>query len=258
MARDYKAYGTSFIEGLLAKVDNPEKKAQLKAMLLDDPDINKIVPDLGQGVFMQTDYSRSMNEAAQEKQKAEGELARLQSWWETNEAALKEYKELSENGRLEAARKGELPSGRDLPKDQPASLTMKEVEKYVGDREMLAAGYMNTLTKLGIKHYATFSEVLDPDAVVAHARSKNLPIDLAYDDLFKEQYTTRSTKDREAYEERLRKEGEERYAKVHANQPYPVRGGADTSPLAALDAIKSTSAAVDEAVAQYEQLSAGH
>ena len=74
--------------------------------------------------------------------------------------------------------------------------------------------------------------------------------------MYKDKYSERATKAREAEAERFREEGRQQERLKVSAQPYPVRGGADTSPLAALDAEKGTNAQVDAAVRAYEELTA--
>ena len=259
MARDYVAYGSSFLKGVLAKIGNAEKRAQLE-QLFADADVAAIVPEIGQGVFMQSDYSRAMNESSEtlkaETTKLKAHEERLTSWWEANQSAVLAYKKLVDDGTI--AEDGTVKAGVRPAGTEPGALTMKEVEKFFGAREEMAASYINTTTRLASQHLKDFGEVLNVDTLVAHAKKTGKYLDDAYTDLFKAKIDERATQADEARIAKRIADEKVKWETDHAAQhtPYPVRPGADTSPLAVLEQQAPSGKGVEDAIAAYESLTA--
>jgi hypothetical protein len=251
--------GRSFLAGVLAKI--PESaRAQVEAVF-QSPDAEAAVTLLGDGVLARTDYSKNMDEIAQQRQELTAKFTELNDWYAVNQPALEEYKVLK-------AQQGQPPSPPPPPTAPPQSLTAADITKIVeqtlGSREQDYVGLLAFTNTMVGRHYATFGEALDVNELVANPKVGR-PIAghpgrvYSLQDAYNEKYGERvQAKQQEAEAARINKLVEERLVeerKKFPQQVFPIR-----QEIAPIDTVltKDGSAAhtLDSAVSLYEQLQA--
>lgn len=230
--------GKSFLEQVLAKVPE-DKRAGLQtsaaAILADET----LLTGIGEGVLLRSDYSREMNRLQDIETKQT-------EWWNANQAVL------------EKARKaGITPTSTEpaLDPDDPskkpvAGVTLDDVNKLMDQREAGVVPFVGAVATLAIKHYQTFGEVLDTDAILRDATKRNIPLEAAYQTAHGERIKTKAA---EAENARIDGIVATRLAEARRNErsrpPDTMSGG---SPLDALDPVGKPGVGVDDLVDAYE------
>lgn len=230
--------GKSFIEQALARIpeDRRAAAAAAAATLLAD---EAFVGGIGEVGLNRADYSREMNRLKDiETQQTE--------WYTANQAVL------------EKARKaGITPTSSEpaLDPDDPsrkpvAGVTLDDVTKLMDQREAGVVPFVGAVATLAIKHYQTFGEVLDTDAILRDATKRNVPLDAAYQTAHGERLKTKAA---EAENARIDAIVATRLTEARRNErsrpPDTVAGG---SPLDALDPVGKPGVGVDDLVDAYE------
>ena len=157
-----------------------------------------------------------------------------------------------------AAAKGEPPRPNEptkLADDSTArGLTRDDLIKAMNERD---AGYAQVLalsTTLTAKHLRDFNEVLDMNAVIAHAQTKKLALLDAYKDKYAEQIKAKSDSEEKTRIDKLVNEQLAEERKKHVEGPYPLRNASPS----VLDVIEQkgdpSKYSVDTAMAEYERL----
>lgn len=265
--------GQAFVAGVLAKIADPEKRAQAEA-ILKDPAAKDAVTLLGDGVLARADYSKSMDGLKKQTDDAKAKLdeattlyERNATWYEQNKAALTEYPSL----KAQLAKRGTGGEGDDdeeaerRRRENPPPDPRKIAEEVVNES---GRSYIEVSAWMAGKvayHSHMFGEPFDPTELLANPKlgkpiagqpGRVYSLNDAYQEKFGERLAAKekATHDKLIEDEVQKRLGEER-SKL-ANQPFPLRGGAEPSVLDVL-ADKNGSAAhtVDTAVAEYDRLS---
>lgn len=229
--------GKSFLEQVLARVPD-DRRAGLEtaaaAILADEA----LLTGIGEGVLLRSDYSREMNRLQEIETKQT-------EWWNANQAVL------------EKARKaGITPTSSEpaLVPDDPslkpaAGVTLDDVNKLIEQREAGVVPFVGAVATLAIKHYQTFGEVLDTDAILRDATAKKITLDAAYQTAHGERLKTKAAEQENA---RIDKIVNDRLIEARRNErsrpPDTMSGG---SPLDVLEPAKA-GVGVDELVDLYE------
>lgn len=264
--------GQAFLAGVLAKISDPEKRAQAEAVL-KDPAAKDAVTLMGDGVLARADYSKSMDATKKLADDAKAKLdeatalyERNQTWYDANKAALTEYPTL----KAELAKRGEGGDDDDLDehgrkKGNPPPDPRKIAEDVVNEQ---GRSYIEVSAWMAGKvafHSHLFGEPFDPTELLANPKLGK-PIAgqpgrvYSLNDAYQEKFGERlAAKQKEAHDKEIETEVQKRMTEERsklATQPFPLRGGAEPSVLDVL-ADKNGSAAhtVDTAVAEYERLS---
>lgn len=253
--------GKSFADQILAKL--PENLRDQAKTVFTAAEASDALTLLGDGVLARSDYSKQLDDLREKQKTLNEDYTNLTAWYDKQKTTLARAAELeAENARL----RGRSADDDDDPfaarrRPDPAAvpgITEDVLLKTLEDRERAAARYLNATTKLATEHLQTFGEVLDLDAVTAHAEKTRTPLGAAYQDLFRERLAEKS---KAAEDARINKEVETRLAAKLAERqstpPYPIRG-ADAAPIdiLSLDAAQRPKHDVDSAVAEYERLTA--
>lgn len=267
--------GQAFLAGVLAKITDPEKRAQAEAVL-KDPAAKDAVTLMGDGVLARADYSKSMDALKKQTDDAQAKLAeattlyeRNQTWYEANKAALTDYPTL----KAELAKRGAGADDDDLDeaerkrrRENPPPDPRKVAEEVLNEQGRDYIQVSAWLAAKAVDHYQRFGEPLDAMALVNHPKlgkpvagqpGRVYSLNDAYQETFGERLAAKAKEshDKEIETEVQKRLGEER-VKLQS-QPFPLRGGAEPSVLDVL-ADKNGSAAhtVDTAVAEYDRLQA--
>ena len=254
--------GRSFLDGFVAKL--PEVfRAEAIALIEKIAAAPEAVPAIqyvGDGAMRQPDYSKAMNDMQAAKTELAQKLDNLNTWYEQNEAALKEYVEIKpEYDDLKA--KG---NGAPLPKPPaPPADPRKVVEEVLHEQGREYVALSAWLAGKAVEHLPRFGEPLDVMELTADPRLGK-PVAgqpgrvFSLLDVYTAKYGERvATKQREADEAKLNAEVEKRLsAKLaeRASQPFPLRGEAPS----VLDVLNTKEGpathTLDTAVAEYERL----
>ncbi len=273
--------GSAFLAGVLAKV--PESlRAQVKEAL-EKPEAKDAVILLGDGVLARADYSKHMDLNTKQDQELKDKLTaatdlyeRNTRWYQTNEAALKEYPTLkSELDRLKAGGGNDDDDADKRRQNQPPALDRKTIEETIAqmldanlaDRERGYVDVVAFMQDTGFRHQHMFGTPVDMRGLVADPRLGK-PIvgqpgrTFSLQDAYTAKYGVEvAQKEKEAHDKVIEAEVQKRLteerAKLHSGQPFPLR---DSAP-SVLDtlATKEGSAAhtLDTAVQAYEALQQG-
>lgn len=216
-----KEYGQQYLDKLLAKLPAEERDAIKGKLAKDD-----VFEMLGEDVLMKSDYTKKVQEAAEEKDKYLMGKKIVDDWAAEKQPIVLQAESLvAEN----AALKERLASNAGGDVDTTLFVSKVELEakeKLVEQRlaglqneQQILAGLVPTLT---IRHYQKFNEVLDTDALFKHVRKVGIPLDRGgYDDFVKDRTKELETKDIDKRIADARREGEEK-GRMASGIPYPV------------------------------------
>lgn len=251
--------GKAFLAGVFAKLPESVRGQAEAAFAAAEAEVALEV--VGTGALAQPEINRKLDELrtkeAELKAQADARLAELNSWYATNEAALKEYVEL----------KKKTPPVD--PDDPPAPVDARKVAMEVVD----AAGreYVNVsawIAAKAVEHLHRFGEPLPATELVAHPKLgrqiAGAPEGRVFslEDAYTERYGERvAAKLKEADEKKFNDEVEKRLAERRKTEqqsnPFPLRGAPGPSVLDVLDTKDGPAAhTLDTAVAEYERLQA--
>lgn len=249
--------GLRLMAGALEKLP-AELQAQVKTFA-DSEQGKALIEYLGEHGLRQDEFSRKLDENRAQQQAAkvaqeaaDAEMARLNEWYATRQAALAEYDRLkAEYDRLAQASTGQPP-----PKVPPALDPSKFVTiDQLKEVEQEALAVMTLVPFLSAKHYAEFGEVLDPKALLAHPKVREVGIGGVYEEVYKDRYAQKAQQAATVKEEQIRADERAKVLKESAQFPYPVRPTSGIgSPLDALEAKQENSSLVEAAAAEYERL----
>lgn len=212
----------------------PEDQRNAVAAALENENFGKSVTD---GFMLNADYSRSKNEVAAEKRRAEEEYANkykeLQTWATQHNQTIEQAKAVyDEYQRFKAAGltvNGDAAAGTGT--QQPGTLTLEQVQKIMDERDARLSNGVSNLFKTGTKitedYRSRFGKGMpldEFDQFMGEARkaNPNLDIETAYQKwIAPEVEKTRDTQQAEALK-RAREEGaRDALSKVN----LPVDGG---------------------------------
>ncbi len=232
--------GKAFLTELLAHVPE-ESRAAVQAAVEGS---EQALDTLGAAVLRQSDYSRKQDETAAWKQQ-------LDDWYAQNKATLDA-----------AARPTPpvTPPATD-PIQSPATatfLTREDFAKEIRAQQAQAVAAIVHTNQLSTKHFKTFGEVLDIEALMKDPQIEQIGLLGVYDKTFKPRYEEIRTK---AENDRIEAEVQKRLAdsrRLNPQLPYPVNGreashldvlearNADGTPVATPSAVDVLSTAVDQ------------
>jgi hypothetical protein len=229
----------------------PEELRSQVTTVLDAPEAAPVVAELVNGFKRQADYSRAMDEARAERQKADALYQSNLTWYEANAAAL------------EAARRGSpTPAPAPAPTPAPSDLLTRdevnrivtaELDRFGSD----ALGVVAATQDLSFRHYQEFGERLNLPELIAAAGAKRVPLTQAYEQQFADRYQAKAQKAADEARAKLIAETEARVRTELATHPYPVRPqGVDTLSGLTADATKLSEFSAAAAAAEYAALEA--
>lgn len=230
--------GKAFLAGVLAKISDPEKRAQVEAAF-NDPSAADALVLVGTGALAQTDINRRYDELKAKEETLTEDYTKLNAWYAEKKDQLDEYGKLKAGGNNPPLI---TPPIAPPPFDDSKFVSREEFTKTMQQEQLAAANYLGLQNGLTLKHYKDFGEVLDTRELLADKnlgkqKSDGATYGLmdAYQSKFSEKLTAR---DQALEADRINKLVDVQVAermKGVPNQPFPVRGGLG-SPLDALDA----------------------
>jgi len=260
--------GQTFLAGVLAKI--PEGlRAQVKDAF-EKPEAKEAVVLLGDGTLARSDYSKSMDRLKTQQTELEAKLAEANTlheqqtkWYQTNEAALKEYPTL----KAELAKRKAGGDDDDPPPPPPNTLDKKTIEELIDQtlttRERDYVDVVAFMQDTGFRHHAMFSEPLVMRDLLQNPKLGKPILGqpgriFSLQDAYTEKYGERVVaKQKEAQDKIINDEVEKRLKEKLAGQPFPLRGQPSPSVLDVLETKDGPAAhTLDTAVAEYERLQA--
>lgn len=236
---DKKERGQAYLKDLLSRV--PEEK---RASVVETLEANEeVLTFLGEGVLRQSDYSRAMDAAREEKEKASKLYEDNINWRAEQKAAADQL--IRDNATLSANLKKALAAKATLDLDDDDDdgtgsrnhrtpgveyLSKEDFDKALAERvaqvETQGLSVMSALTKLSTKHIHEFGEPLDTDELLAHATKNKMRLDEAYRDLTRDQAEEKAQKAIDAKIEAAREEGRQKAIEEARRNgsapPYPI------------------------------------
>lgn len=251
-----KETGQAFLAEVLAHVPEDRRAAVQEALTGSE----QALTTLGAGVLRQSDYSRQMDTVAQAKRDADATMAQanvfkgeLDGWFEEHKAELEEYARMKGNPNP--------------PADKPAitgggGITAEQLAEEFAKREAGYAGAMVNIQGLTLKHFQTFSEVLDVPTLMKDPQIRELGLDGVYQKVHGPRLAEKAKAAEDArIEAEVTKRTNERLAQ-NPRFPYPT-SPREPSPLDRLENPPKPGETptpigdvVDRAVAEYNQLQA--
>jgi hypothetical protein len=206
----------------------PEDKRKVIDEALADEKLQEL---LGESVLMKSDYTKQSQTVAAELDKVKLWKKSLDDWHAENQGNLLKVAEYEAQVR-ELQAKIEAGEGGTVTKIDTSNLVDKNTfQQTIAQVTNQGLGLMTLIPTLTIKHFQRYGEALDAEALVAHSRKVNLPIDKGGYQSFvaeKEAILVKQEQDK------LIKEAEDRgykkaMDKAGSSIPYPT--GDEDSPL---------------------------
>jgi hypothetical protein len=224
--------GKSFLAGVLAKISDPEKRAQAEAAFTDPSAADALVA-IGAGALAQSDINRRYDDLQTKEATLAEDYSKLTAWHDQRKADLEEL------DRLRAT-----PSVRPITApavDTSKFVSVDDFNRSMNETQRSAANYLALQTSLTLAHYKDFNEVLDtaelladPNLGKADRTGRIYGLADAYRTKYADQLTARDTARRDQEINKLVDEKVSERMKTVGSLPMPIRGGG--SPLDALDA----------------------
>lgn len=238
---DRLGLGKQYFSDLLSRLPEGSRTAVEEAFATDEA--APALEYLGESILSRSDYSRAMNDLQKEREAVQGWKATLDAYY------TKYYKDPTPP----AAPSTPDPSH---PASPSSGLSRKDVEELLAEREAAAAAYINTLTPLALKHYQTFGEVLDANALLKHPQVRDLGLLGVYDLTTKDRYEAKAKEARDQEIDRIvaARLAEER-KKIASTPPHLVAPH-EPSPLDVLEPTDGTPPQFSAAAAaeEYQRL----
>lgn len=230
------ALSSKFLTDLVSKLPEASRGSVIAAFeTAEAADAVKFAED---GAKRQSDYSRHMDEVAQEKARLEQHARQLNDWYATAKPLL----DLGTQAHAAGWKPGQAdpdpdPTPSPTKVELPPDLVRKaDVETLLNEREQGAAAFFSRLNIMSQRHLQQFGEILDTDALLADPRlGKNgVGLEQLYTLKFGERLQAKA---KEAEDQRINAEVDKRVKEqlraAGSRPPYPV-GSVDPSPLDAL------------------------
>lgn len=241
--------GKAFLAGVLAKL--PESLRTQAEATFAAAEAESALAELGSGVLRQADYSRAQD----------GVRAReteLNTWhqqladWQAGEREKVAAAIAAADARVAAGPTAPIPSTAPTPAQPPVNAITREDLNSFGD---LAAGVIAVTTRLGLQHMHTFGEVMDPQQLLSHPKVREIGLEGAYKELFKEKLDQKAAELDAVKAKAIGDAAVAAYRAAHPNLPYPVNGQVQPSTLDFLESKADPSQFTAEAAANhYNQL----
>lgn len=247
--------GQTFLTTAMSLIPEAQRvgvQAALDAALADDTTRNAFFDQIGEGALRQDEFSRAMDEARQEKQRAETWHRNLQTWHSNAQGQLSTLESLrqdrpdlfNEDGSLKRGRAADPdpdPDDRPAPR-RPAAptvtgLSADEFNTKLAQRDAEWAGFFAEVSPLSFEHYARYKEPLAVDRVLAHARQNGQSFRDAYQVVYADQIRQHQTSEAQAREQQIRAEIEKKVRSEFASRPPHPTGtsGLESSPIDWMD-----------------------
>ena len=258
MAKGHDA-GKQFLAGVLAKISDPEKRAQVQAAL-EDPASADALEMIGVGTLAQSDINKKYDELKSKEDSLTEDYNRLNAWFADNKAKLEEYDTLKKGQPTPPV----VPPVAPVP-DLSKFIDQDTFHKTMQQEQMAAANYLGLQNVLTLSHYKDFGEILDTRELLADKRlGLQLPdgrvfgLKDAYEAKFSDKIAERDKTREQQRVQKLVDEGvAERLKGMPQQQAYPLKGA--PSPLDLLEPGATQKPddpafSVDAAVAEYHRL----
>lgn len=254
--------GKTFLAGVLAKIADEGIRAQVQAAF-ENPASSEALVVIGAGALAQADINRGYADLQAKAEAVNADFNNLKAWHEENKLKLDGYDALkAENDRL----KGTPPTTPVPAPVPPNAVTQEQLAEIMRREQMAAANFLALQNAISLQHMQMFGEVIDTRELLADPKlGSQLPDGRIYGlkDAYQTKYSTQLTEkqkvDEQARIDKLVADGvAEKMKGISAQAPYPIKGGADSSPLSALDQKPDPAAQtvplVDQAAAHYARL----
>jgi hypothetical protein len=243
--------GKAYLAEVIAKL--PEHlRAQAQATF-DDAAAAAALEAAGQGALRQEDYSRNMDAAKTEKQRAEQLYTQNKAWYEANNAEVQAAAAL--RAKVAALESGKPADGQPpLPDAGPKYVRDEDFKATVAESVGLFAV---TVPKLLRRHERTFGEDLPIEELISEAQKAGVTLERAYDLKYAAQLKTKADEAHAAEVARIKAEGVAEFRQAHPQMPYPSPRAQQGSPLDALPKgapVEPGANLVSEAEALYNEL----
>jgi hypothetical protein len=251
---DSKTVGREFLAGVLAKIADPAARAQAEAAFTSAEDA---VAELGAGVLRQQDYSRHMDALKTKETEVTNWHSQLTSWHVEQQDRVNQA--LADAEAAKAAAGIRSPASPAAPPASPApvGLTKEDLQKELDAFGNLALGVMSITNRLTAQHMKEFGEVLDPQVLLTHPKSREIGLDGVYREVFKEQLAKKAADAEALRVKAIQEAAVADYRSKHPNLPYPVSAQVQPSTLDALESGQVSDPSkfsVDAAVNEYHAL----
>lgn len=218
---------TTFIGSLPAELQTAAKD------LFSKPEAATALDVLGESAMMRSDYSRAQDALRQETERLTQWHGELKSWFEPRQSlvALGEAAQKAGWSPESDPSVPPGPRGGDLPADV---LRKADFEKAITEREVGVANFIAAVTPLAVKHYQTFGEVLDVQALLADPKVREIGILGVYEAKHADRLAEKA---KAAEDARINTIVTERLAeerKKLGDPRFPTSRATEESPLAAL------------------------
>ncbi len=258
--------GKAFLAGVLAKISDPEKRAQVEATFNDPANKDALVV-VGSGALAQSDINKKYTDLQAEEAKlkdlqatVDSDFQKLNAWYEPRQADFAIVDKLKAEGKWKDG-----PVADPLAPHKPTEgidpskyLSLEDFNKQMQGQQMAAANVMALMSRLTLQHRDRFGEILDASELLSDPNLGKNGYGLidAYQTKFKDKLTEYSTNQENA---RVNKLVEERLAEERKKNPgltVPLRSPIGASPLDYLDgSMKAPEGNLAElAAAEYDRL----
>lgn len=252
--------GKAFMAGVLAKIPDPEKRAQVEAVFNDEALAADALVVVGAGALAQSDINRKYTELQEKENALTEDYNRLNTWFADNKSKLEEYDSLK--ARVGAPNPPNPPNPPAAP-DLSKYIDQDTFHKTMQQEQLAAANYLGLQNVLTLSHYKDFGEILDTRELLADKRlGQQLPdgrvfgLKDAYEAKFADKIAERDkTREAQRVQKLVDEQVAERLKGMPQAQAYPLKGA--PSPLDLLEPgaqSKPEDFTVDAAVAEYHRL----
>lgn len=245
---DSKTVGKEFLAGVIAKL--PESLRAQAEQTFAAAEAEVAVAELGAGVLRQQDYSRAMDAARAKETEVTQWHSTLTDWYATEQERLK-----AAHAALEAkpASPAVPPTPTPAPSTTVSGLSREDLQKEFDAFGSLALGVMTMMNRLTASHMKEFGEVLDTQQLLTHPKVKEIGLDGAYREVYKEKLDQKAADADAARVRQIEEAAVAKYRASNPNLPYPVTPQVQSSTL---DGLGKTAAdfSTEAAAALYNDL----
>jgi hypothetical protein len=257
--------GKAFIDGVLAKL--PESLRESAKAAFTAPEATEALTLIGDGVLARADYSRSMDEVAQQEAALKADYEKLTQYYDARKADFDVVDSLRKAGKWNEKGPVGVPDGgppkrEDNPVDPSKFVSRDDFDAVMRREQMAAAGFLALQQNLGLKHLQDFGEVIDTRELLQDTnlgKPKGDGSVYGLQDAYNTKYGTKITERNQKLEtDRISKLVDAGIAERMKGQslPIPLKNGAG-SPLDLLEGnaeFKPDPNLADTAAAEYARL----
>lgn len=220
--------GKAFLAGVLAKITNPDQRAQVEAAFNDAANADALVV-VGAGALAQSDINRKYQELQDKETQLTEDYNNLNTWYATKKTDLEELETLRKGGKGN----NPPPARTETPEIDPTKFIGRdEFGKLLMDEQLKAANYMGLMNALTLQHFQHFNEVIDTRELLADPRLGKLTADGSRVYGLKDAYDTKyhdkiAEREKRLSDESINKQVEERVAERMKTAPraeFPLKG----------------------------------